>query len=139
MTAAKVAELLRYWQGALGLDHWAVKFDPKETTDPNDCKARTWRSASYDRAAVWLASDWASWEPHLVEAVIVHELLHLQHRDTDQVFEDLDGQLHRDASSMIERRYEHAMEGFIERLSIQIVELKYGKPLDWSSTVTETP
>lgn len=112
---------LAIWVSRLGLERWDIKLLPDFCDE--DANASTWRSNTYDRATIKFSCDLPTWTFGFAETVLVHELLHLCHRDIDQVLGDLDGQLQRDAWLMVERRYEHAMEGFIERLACRLVEI----------------
>lgn len=122
MTKAQVERIVRLWQGRLGLERWDVKVDwSKPCADENVAEAE--RSQFYDSATLRLEPGWSKWTADYAEQAMVHELLHLCHRDTDQAFYDVDGQLQRDAWVMAERRYRQSMEGFIDRLASRLVEL----------------
>lgn len=122
MTKGQLDWLVRVWQVRLGLERWEVGIDwSKPCADENVAEAE--RSQFYDSAKVRVEPGWAKWSPEYAEATIVHELLHMLHRDVDQAVYDIDGQLQRDAWIMAERRYRHAMEGFVDRMAQRLVEL----------------
>ena len=122
MTKAGIERLVRVWTGRLGLERWKIDVDfTKPCGEDNIAEAE--RSGFYDRATIRFEPGWAKWTPEYAEATLVHELLHLLHRDTDQAFDDIEGQLQRDAWIMAERRYRQAMEGFIERMACRLVEI----------------
>lgn len=122
MTKAGIERLVREWTSRLGLERWKidVKWD-----DPcgDDFTAVIDKSSYYDTATIRLEADWQKWKPDFAEQTMVHELLHLLHRDVDEAFRDLEGQLQRDAWVLSERRYKQAMEGFIDRMATRLTEI----------------
>lgn len=122
MTKAQMERIVQGWLPRLGLDRWKVEFKWAEPCDAENY-AEVEKSSFYDSAKIRLEPDWAKWSPEFAEVTLVHELVHLLHRDVDQAFNDIDGQLQRDAWIMAERRYRHAMEGFVDRLATRLVEL----------------
>lgn len=126
MTRAQGERIIRGWQERLGLGGWRIEvlWDEPAEEDEN---ARTWRSGFYDSARVYWAKDWQSWPRERFEQTAIHELLHLCHRDIDEAWNDLDGQLHRDAWSVAKARYTQENEGFVDRLAFRLLE--FGGPV----------
>lgn len=121
MTKAQMERIVREWQRRLGLERWDldVAWDPAlEGSD-----ASTWRSDSYDRATLRFDPEWASWDVEFTNRIVAHELLHLLTRDVDVVVKDAQDQMHRDAGTLIERRYLHEIEGFVDRIAYRLVEI----------------
>lgn len=112
---------LMVWQPALGLERWEVTVMDVPCGD--QANASTWRSDAYDRAAISFSDDLSGWTFLFAEQTLVHELLHLCHRDVDQAFREIEYQLHRDAWAMALARYDHVMEGFVDRLASRLVEI----------------
>jgi hypothetical protein len=122
MTRSAVERAVRVWQRRLGLDGWDVEVEWDEPSEDGS-DASTWRSASYDRATMKFAEGWPKWSREFTNRVVVHELLHLVSRDLDEVVNDLEGQLHRDAFTLVDRRYLHEIEGLVDRLAYRLVEI----------------
>lgn len=122
MTRARLERTVRVWQRRLGLERWDVEINWDEACD-EDANAATWRSSFYDRATIRWAEEWREWSPRKANEYAVHELLHLHLRDVDVVIGALEGQLHRDSYSLVDGRYEHEVEGLIERLTYRLIEI----------------
>ena len=122
MTKAAIERIVRVWVPRLGLERWKIEVDfSKPCADENVAEVE--KSSFYDTGTIRLEAGWAKWEPVFAEQTLVHELLHLLHRDVDEAFRDIEGQLHRDAWTMADRRYKQAMEGFIDRMAFRLVEI----------------
>lgn len=121
MTRAQGERIIREWQARLGLELWDVEILWDEPAGEGD-NARTWRSNWYDNARVYFDAEWPKWSRERFEQTAIHELLHLLHRGVDQSWNELDGQLHRDAWTVADNRYMHEMEGFIDRLASRLLE-----------------
>jgi hypothetical protein len=122
VTKARIEKLIGVWTVRLGLERWKIDVDwSKPCADHNVAEIE--KSSFYDTGTIRLEPGWAKWAPDYAEQTVVHELLHLLHRDVDEAFADIEGQLQRDAWTMVERRYKQAMEGFIDRTASRLVEL----------------
>lgn len=122
MTRKKIERLVRTWQSRLGLDSWDIILDwtnPSPSENDADC----WRSDDYDRAKLRFNADFSKWTDIFAERIVIHELLHVITRDIDRVIADLDGEIHRDVFTQTNRRYEHEIEGLVDRLSYRLMEL----------------
>lgn len=117
MTRGRLEKITRAWQKRLGLERWDLKFGWDRPLDQENEVARVFRSNQYDSATIFFAADYRKWTPEFANQAVVHELLHLCHRDVDEAF----GVLDADAAS--KARWEHAMEGFIDRTACRIVEI----------------
>ena len=121
MTRKQIEATVRVWQTRLGLDGWKITVDYAET--PDDSYAEIKPDVAYDSATLILSPGYVGWTPAVANVTIVHELLHLLVRDIDATVEDARSQLHPQASAQVEKRYEHEVEGFVDRLAARIVEL----------------
>lgn len=121
MTKPKVEQAVRTWQTRLGLDGWTIRVEFAEA--PDSAYAEVKPEAAYDNAVLTISPAHVNWTPELANQTIVHELLHLLTRDLDAVVEDARAQLHPQASAQVEKRYEHEIEGFVDRLALRIVEI----------------
>lgn len=132
MTEAELHALFDYWREALGLDRWQLELEP------GGCDADSYmecdRSVLYERGRVryqpWLLGEgdvpeelnYVPIDDAFIEASLVHELLHLQTRDmTRVVYGDLDGFLHRDVHSQLEKAFGRAEEQCVDRLAGALV------------------
>jgi hypothetical protein len=118
VSKAQIERVVRLWQERLGLERW--KLELRVSAEPMDGFGEFDVSSQYEVATITVASGLS---PEQVEQTVVHELLHLMCRDLDAVVEDARGQLHPQASVQVEKRYEHEIEGFVERLALRLVEL----------------
>jgi hypothetical protein len=117
--------LLKTWQARLGLDSWDITVD-FDTCCSEACHATVKRSDTYDRATMLLDVEWESWDGVFAARTVVHELLHLLTRDIDEVYKSLESHLHRDVYDVVDSRYQHEIEGLVDRLSYRFVELGGG-------------
>lgn len=123
MTKAALERLVRVWQGRLDLSHWRVVVD-WDTPASEGAHATVERHNDYDKATIRFPRDeWSRWSREFAAETVVHELIHLHMREVDRVVADIDGQLHRDAAILFDRRYEHESEAFVDRLSLLFVRL----------------
>lgn len=125
MTKGQLERVFRLWQSRLGLERWRIEFRWDELCGP-DSYAEIEKSSYYDTAKVRLEPDWSKWSPEFAEQILVHELVHALHRDVDEAWNDLEGQLQQTAWLLANRRYRHAMEGFVDRMASRLVELGGG-------------
>lgn len=125
LTKGQIERLVRVWVPRLGLERWKIEVDwSKPCADENVAEIE--KSSFYDTGTIRVEPGWVKWTAEYAEQTLVHELLHLCHRDVDQAFADLEGQLQRDAWVLSERRYRQAMEGFVDRTASRLVEIAGG-------------
>lgn len=127
MSKRELERIVRLWQTRLGLDAWDIRVDWDKPAREG-CDATTWRSTDYDRAILYFDTPtWPTWAEKrgldFVHRIVVHELLHLLVRDLDELVDSLNGQLHRDVFAVTENRYDHEIEGLVDRLSYRLVAL----------------
>lgn len=126
LSRQEVEAIVRLWQTRLGLDRWRihVKWD-EPSDDENAAQIRMCRH--YDEADLSLSPDWATWKQEhglrWVHELIAHELCHVLLNDLDEVLRSLETHLHRDVYAVARDRYKHELEGLVERLAWQFVEL----------------
>ena len=121
MTRKQIEATVSEWQTRLGLDGWKITVQYADM--PGEEWAKIEPFSSYDQAALTISVGYPNWTPAVANVTIVHELLHLLVRDIDAVVEDARSQLHPQASVQVEKRYEHEVEGFVDRLAARIVEI----------------
>lgn len=122
MSQRELEAFVRLWQRRLGLERWELKIEWDKPAG-DDFAAQIFCSMSYDSARIRFESEWSKWTRDEAQKIVVHELLHALHRDVDTAVESIDGQIHRDAQTVFDRQYKHALEGMIERLALRIVEV----------------
>ena len=122
MTRPQIDKLVAKWQRRLKLDHWDIKVDWSKPAK-DESFATTWRMNSYDRAEIYFDPAFTTWDAVFTEKTIVHELLHLVTRDLDRVLGDVDGMIHPEAFRAVDKRYEHEIEGVVDRLAAILVEV----------------
>ena len=124
MTRAKIIKLVGHWQEFLGLNHWLVAVD-FETPPTDGADACIWRFHSYDGATLYLEEDWKSWDDPRANQLIVHELLHLLTRDLERAWDSVEGHVDPGVWKALDNRFDHELEGAIERLAGRLVELSF--------------
>lgn len=129
MTKAQLERVVRVWQSRLSLESWdlSVAWVKDAVTGEGcseDADATTWRANTYDRAVVYPSPDkFGSWSDEVTNRIVVHELLHLVTRDLDRAVTAVEGQVHPDVFRMVEKRYDHEIEGVVDRLAYRLVEI----------------
>lgn len=138
MTKKELKELVRFWQGALGLGQWTI--DVRVAVIDEPIFANNTRSTRYD-ACVLTFQPWmlgkgkrpqredmipVDLTPNFVEMMVVHELLHCVLRDYTGAVDALDGQMHRDAYTQFEANFQRADEQTVDRLARALV-LAFGQ------------
>lgn len=120
MKKPEIEQTVRAWQTRLGLDGWTIAIAFAEI--PDNSYSQIAPEDDYDRATLTISPSHINWTQPFANQTIVHELLHLLVRDIDVMVEDAREQLHPQASAQIEKRYEHEIEGLVDRLASRIVE-----------------
>lgn len=133
MTEKRLRELCSLWQERLGLDRWRLELRVEACDDVGsymECE----RSIAHDRANITVAP-WLLGRGEvpdcvlirkvtddLIEATLVHELLHCVVADmTAVVRDDLAGFLHRDVHAQVENAFGRAEEHTVDRLAEALV------------------
>ncbi len=138
MTAKQLEDLVRLWQGRLGLEAWRLHIEIADLGDTTYF-ARSEPAKTGDEARLtfppWVlgrgqrpTNVLPAFEGEL-EATVVHELLHLVLRDLDWAMEMLEGQLHRDLDSVFKASLNQTTERTIDRLAWALVH-SWPKGLD---------
>lgn len=122
MTRKQVEQYLAAWQARLGLERWDIVVDWDKPCAAT-AEATITREHKYERAWLRLRRDWDKWGNERIKRVIIHELLHLATRDIDRVLASAQKSLHPDAWRMLNDRYDHEIEGFIDALAVRLVAL----------------
>lgn len=136
MTERELARLVAAWQHRLGLDGWVIRVELADF-GADDAWAEVRTADHYDLATVrvarwFVAGDEPPSKEHAqlssddrataIEAVVVHELLHVALRSQRHVAVDLlSGQLHRDVATVHEKTYDAAAEREIDGLARALV------------------
>jgi hypothetical protein len=122
ITRKQVERTLRVWQTRLGLQTWDIKIDWEKSAG-DDINASTYRLNTYDRATLCFDTAYVNWSKEFLNQTVVHELLHLVTRDLDRVFADFEISAHPEAYRVLDKRYDHEIEGVVDRLANRIVEI----------------
>lgn len=122
MTGEKLLELAGHWQDFLGLSHWNIWVDFNEPC-PEGIDAHIWRTHWYDTATLHLATDWGDWDDQKTNELIAHELLHLHCRDLDRAWDSVEEHVSSKVWKALDSRYQHEVEGLVDRLARKFVEL----------------
>lgn len=87
--------------------------------------AATFRSKNYESARLYFNEDLLKRiaDDRRIEATVVHELLHVFCKDVENVFDLIDGQLHRDVDSVVLESFGNANESVIDRLAHRLVDI----------------
>lgn len=88
--------------------------------------AATFRSKNYEHARLYFNEALLAriGDDRLVEATVVHELLHIVCKDVEGVLDLIDGQLHRDVDSIVTEAFGNAHEAVIDRLAYRLVDIR---------------
>lgn len=134
-----------YWRSRLAPE-WAVVLNLKDPTEEYE-QGKADRASKYLTAEIKLGKDWPqgfkgdSWaetlgwsDPGLrVEALIVHELLHLTFHDLENVTYRTREHFSRQEWAMLAGEHDHHLERTIERCAFALVAQRHGfHPLEAS-------
>lgn len=110
------------WQKRLDLESWRItlKFHDKDADE--GVEAMTSSAPHCDEATITFYN-WTDWGGRKAAEIVVHELLHIAHRDVESVLDLLDGQLHRDVYGVIDTAFRHAVEVFVDKQARLLVAL----------------
>lgn len=125
MTNTRIKELVEAWKARLGLGDWRV--DVKFVDEAGDVEAiaQVQPSKHFDDATLIFYRDELAKlkSDYEVEVTIVHELLHLAHRDVEAITDLLDGQVHRDVETVLVESFRHSTEQFVDRMARVLIRL----------------
>ena len=122
MTRARIVRLIERHARQLKLTAWKIEVD-LSTKLPGEQDAEVRWDWSYDNATVVLAADkWPAWDEAYARKVIVHELLHIVTRDLCVCVAEVSVTLPKAAQRLARDRWEHELEGVIERLAVVLVD-----------------
>lgn len=110
------------WRESLALTHWAIRIDWDEPAN-EDNYAEVTPKDSYDEARIRFDAGWASWKPDFAVKIIIHELLHLTTRDMLNAASSVEAVLPTSAWKLFDDRFEHELEGVIERIAVTLVNI----------------
>lgn len=131
MTKRELHKRVVYWRDVmseLGVGHWRVETDICANADDmpgsRTADASVWASGSYDTAKMTFSKDRLE-DLSLLELdeTIVHEWLHVAHRDLMEAVHSIDTKMALDVQSLWDDRLDHEVEGIIERTARLIVTL----------------
>lgn len=129
MTREEAERILEAWRVRL-VPEWTVAIDWATPTGDRQ-RAEVDHSRHHLSASVRLASNWTE---HLDirpgedvdeerEVDLVHELVHLLHRDVDEAARAAGERLGGEAGAVAREAYGHAVEGLVERTARALVTL----------------
>jgi hypothetical protein len=137
VTRAQAERLLEAWRQRL-TPEWAVAIDWAAHPEQENHRAACEHSQRYLVAEVQLARDWLDSSAHHLyagqdvaaerEVDLVHELVHLLHRDVDRAAQVSGETLGREAAHVAGERYRDALEGHVERVARSLVALAPLRP-----------
>lgn len=99
-----------------------VNFDEPARDGAN---ATVWRSDSYDKAVLYLHPEWRTWGDNQSNQILVHELLHLVMRDLEEAYYGVESLVSDTTWEALHHRFNHEMEGAVDRLATQLVNLAF--------------
>jgi hypothetical protein len=123
MTQKQLCGVVAFWQGRLGLSHWKLAVDFGADPVTEHARAEIHTSIHYDEADIYVARDWQKWSKAEAHGLMVHELMHLVCRDLDRVHADAEQLLHPEVWKAFDLRYQHEIEGVVDRLALRFVAM----------------
>lgn len=115
MTDKKVEALVAVWKERLRLNEWRIGIEFSSSSD-EDCYAEAKPSKHYDAADLtFYRKRMNELDEYEVEVTVVHELLHLAHRDVEHIVDLLDDVLVADVAQIFGDAMKHVSEAFIDR------------------------
>lgn len=136
-TLGEVRRLVARWAPRLGLLGYEVHVRAGDAEELGGCAAQVAVGVQDYREAVIELAPWAigrapypegmmverdGWTPARVEATVVHELLHIAVKPMTRTLELIDGHLHRDSASILDRAHRAAEERVVDALAVALVE-----------------
>lgn len=122
--------ILSVWQSRLNLTHWTIKVDwatPPERPDGADEGDMLWADVvwgnSSDDATIRFHESYLGWDRKQMNETVVHELIHLVNRDLQEGVESAEDVMPTSAFKVFRNRFEHEIEGVIERTAKLFVTL----------------
>lgn len=105
------------------MERWEiiVQWDVKPEADGAEAEVKP--HDTYDAAKLRFGPQFSQWTSVWAERVVIHELLHILHRDLDRSFLAAIGDLPAPAFGQADQRYEQALETFIDRVALRIHEI----------------
>jgi hypothetical protein len=139
MNEDKLKALFTLWQKRLGLGEWDITINVMEF-EPASNVMRCSQATNYNVAVIkvqpWVLTanppeDYLGGEVKIttqsIEKGVVHELLHCSLKRLLYWEDMLDGQLHRDATTILEKAYDQALEASVDHLAVSLVK-SFGQP-----------
>lgn len=123
MTRGYIEQLFYHWSEKLYLTHWTFQFKWDDALDEPDMEAQVDRSGFYDYVNIRIHPDFHKWDQQYANKTVVHELYHLLFRDMDSCVDSVETFLPKKLWEMWELRYEHEVEGLVDRLATITVDL----------------
>lgn len=120
MNREQIERVVETWQLRLGLQNWDLRVEWDKPAG-DEANASTWRMDKYDRATMHFAPECDEWDEFFLNWIVVHELLHLCTREIDETHKAIEEHLHRAVWDVHDKRYDHEIEGFIDRLARRLV------------------
>lgn len=111
------------WVKRLHLGHW--EWDIHLGVDLDDAFAQITPHQHYDEARLEVRRDWPHWTKEVLNNTVVHELVHVTLRDVDTVLHmpcELDVWDNSQAAILYHEHMDHAVEGFIQRITGALIE-----------------
>lgn len=119
---AYLDRVLATWVERLRLSHWDIQIAWGQQLDPSDeVLAECVLEDSYDQARIKIVTTYAEWSQHIANTTIVHELMHVVHRDLDEAVRSAKTCMSASLWGLFEARFIHESEGIVDRLAAILV------------------
>lgn len=125
MTKNRLERIVTDWQYRLGLERWVITIQWDVRPENDGALAEVKPHDTYDRAALRFWPDYPQWSEEWAAKIVVHELLHILHRDIDRAVDAAISDLPAGAFGQADARYEAALETFIDRIALRIHEIAH--------------
>lgn len=122
MTREGIETLVAEWLPRMHLSHWKVTIDWSKPVE-DDTAALVEREDTYDITTMRFSAEYPTWTEQYAEWTVVHELMHLVTRDLEQAVEASHDSLPAAARKLADARFEHELEGVVDRTARVLVEL----------------
>lgn len=122
MTRKQLERIVDDWQHRLGLERWVITIQWDVRPETDGALAEVKPHDTYDQAKLRFWPDYPQWSAEWATKIVIHELLHILHRDLDRAVEAAITDLPAGAFGQADARYEAALETFIDRVAHRLYE-----------------
>lgn len=132
LTEAQLLKRVERWQqrlSPLGVGHFRIEWCRIVDETPSNCgaNATTAVATHYDTVHFWFQREaLEASDAQTLDERIIHEWLHVAHRDADEALMQVESWMPRDTYRDFDERMEHEYEGFIDRVSRALYAFFHG-------------